>query len=208
MWGPNSVRTERRHKFVTWVVDVNGTKKWIEMPGPRDADTWEECFRVFAATCVMLGIARPTVLEKYCQALRRRAREYPDQWHLVYRAEVRCRTEFWVEERRRQALWHMNHPAFSSIDPNFPFETVVKEATINKDFWDKELKEPALHERIDGRLRHKPLEDVAVPAAAADPTTRAAAAAAAAEADHSSGCQAERPEGAAQEEAEDVARVH
>ena len=61
------------------------------MPGPRDAETWEECFRVFAVAAVMLGLSRGGVLDKYCRMVRRKAQEYPKQWHLVYKAEVRCR---------------------------------------------------------------------------------------------------------------------
>ena len=124
---------------MAWIKDAAGDRRSVEMPGPRDPDTWEECFRVFATAAVMLGLCRPTVLDKYCRALRRRALEYPDQWHLVYKAEVKCRQEFWVEERRRQALWDLEHPGFSAVDKAMPYETVFRESLENKDYLGLEL---------------------------------------------------------------------
>ena len=44
VWGPSAVRSERRHKFMAWIKDTAGERRHAEMPGPRDPDTWEECF--------------------------------------------------------------------------------------------------------------------------------------------------------------------
>ena len=84
-----------------------------------------------------VGDFSPGPLDKYCQQLRRRARQYLG--HLVYKADLRCRTEFWVEERRRQALWDLSPPAFSQVDAQYPMESVIRESAVNDKFWEQEL---------------------------------------------------------------------
>ena len=148
VWGPYAVRGERRHKFLQWVTDANGGERAIEMAGPRDIEIWMDCWRVFTVAAVMLGIARIGVLEKYAREFRDRARAYPEQWHVCVRADLRCRTEFWADERRRQAQWHILHPNLSEIDPTMPFDAVIKASATDKTFWDTELRDPCIAEKL------------------------------------------------------------
>jgi len=64
--------------------------------------------------------------------------------HICARADIRCRMEWWTEERRRQEGFHAHHPALSGFDPNMPWNSVIKASSTDVEFWDRELKEPAL----------------------------------------------------------------
>ena len=131
-----------------WVVDHDGSKKAFERPGPANLMAWNEGWNVFATAAVMLKIARPAVLEVYRSSFEERARLHPEAWHLCVRADVRCRTELWMEEKRRQANWHAAAPAQSTYVPSMPWNTVIRESATNREFWDDELRDPAIYERL------------------------------------------------------------
>ena len=74
-----------------------------------------------------------------------------------------------VEERRRQALWDLEHPAFSTVDRPMPHEGVIRESASDKEFWETELRDPSIYERLDGNVAiHKGVSEMVAPAGAAD----------------------------------------
>ena len=92
----------------------------------------------------MLDIASPAALDDYATCFEERCRLFPRAWHICAQADIRCRSEYWAEEYRRQAEWHRAQPGFSPYDPSRPWNSVIREAANADKFWTKELNDPAL----------------------------------------------------------------
>ena len=92
----------------------------------------------------MLQVATPATLSRYARRLEERCLRYPRAWYLAVTADDRCRSEFWPAEMRRQERFHSQFLALSSFQPAMPWESVIKEATTNVEFWAREFQEPAL----------------------------------------------------------------
>jgi hypothetical protein len=105
----------------------------------------------------MLDIARPATLDLYAASFEERCRRYPKAWHLCAQADIRCRSEFLIEEKRRQEAFHQRMPMMSSFVPIAPWDSVLKAAAADGPFWDRELKEPALLFTV-GLGKHAALE--------------------------------------------------
>ena len=82
VWGPFGVRLERSMRFMNHIRAQDGSYRAVEMPGPRDLETWRACFHVFKAAAVMLKIAHPAVLERYEALFEQRCRRFPGAWHM------------------------------------------------------------------------------------------------------------------------------
>ena len=64
-------------------------------------------------------------------------------------------------------MWDLEHPGFSAVDKAMPYETVFRESIVNKDFWDAELRDKAIAEKLEGNTEaHKGHENMVAPAAA------------------------------------------
>jgi hypothetical protein len=63
---------------------------------------------------------------------------------LCAQADIRARSELIIEERRRQEAFHSAHPSMSVFDISMPWNSVLKAAASDSEFWDRELKEPAM----------------------------------------------------------------
>ena len=107
-------------------------------------DTWRDCWAVFKTAAVMLDLARPATLDSYAANFEDRCRRYPRAWHLCAQADIRCRAEFMVDERRRQEAFHQRVPQLSSFMVLAPWDSVIKAAATHAEFWERELKEPAI----------------------------------------------------------------
>jgi len=116
----------------------------LELPGADCLDTWRDCWAVYKTAAVMLDLARPATLDIYAANFEERCRRYPRAWHLCAQADIRCRSEFMIDERRRQEAFHQRLPAISSFIATAPWDSVIKAAAVDAPFWEKELKEPAL----------------------------------------------------------------
>jgi len=106
VWGPHGARIERRLKFVSYALTPAGAWRTLELPGADCLDTWRDCWAVFKTAAVMLDIARPSTLDLYAASFEERCRRYPRAWHLCAQADIRCRSEFLIEEKRRQEAFH------------------------------------------------------------------------------------------------------
>ena len=144
VWGPHGARMERRMRFTSHVFGPDGTWRTVELPGADCLDTWRDCWAVFKSAAIMINLALPATLDRYEQMFVERCRRYQGSWHLCAQADIRCRGELVIELRRDQERFHAAHPAMSGYDPDMPWNSVLKAAAQNNDFWDRELKEPAL----------------------------------------------------------------
>ena len=123
----------------------------IELPGASCLDTWKECWAVFRTAAIMASVALPGVLDRYADTFAERCKRYPTSWHLCAQADIRCRTEQWVAERRAQDAFVLAQPGLAASDPMMPWNNVIRASTTDTEFWDRELKEPAL---LHGRTVH------------------------------------------------------
>ena len=80
----------------------DGATATQEIPGPCDLDAWCACWRVFRSAGVMVGIAAPTTLDRYEAKFKQRFGQFRNHWDIAVLADLRCRTEFWIDERRQQ----------------------------------------------------------------------------------------------------------
>jgi hypothetical protein len=92
----------------------------------------------------MANVALPATLDRYESMFVERCRRYPTAWHLCAQADIRARSELMIDERRKQELFHAAHPTMSVYDVSMPWNSVLKAACSDSEFWDRELKEPAL----------------------------------------------------------------
>ncbi len=143
VWGPFGLRNERRMKFVNHFMDAAGRWHVSEQPGPNCLEAWRDCWEVFTTAALMLQLATPSTLQRYASRFVERCTRYPRSWHICVIADDRCRSEFLPGEKRRQERFHVDHPSMSGFDPLKPWNSVLREATDNTDFWLRELQEPA-----------------------------------------------------------------
>lgn len=171
VWGPYGARIERRMKFTSHVTTPDGTWRTIELPGADCLDTWRECWSVFKTAAVMCNLAHPATLDRYEQLFTERCKRYPGAWHLCAQADIRCRSECWVDEKRVQEQFHTQFPQLSAYDPAMPWNTVIKKAAGDAEFWDKELDKPALLYML-GRGRTHPSTVERAPPDGGDPAAK------------------------------------
>ena len=155
VWGPHGARLERRLRFTSHVMSPDGTWRTVELPGADSLDTWRDCWAVFKTAAIMDQVALIATLDRYESKFVERCRRYPDAWHLCAQADIRCRSEFFIDERRKQERFHTAHATLSAYDPLMPWNSVIKAAADDTEFWDRELKEPALLYTV-GRGRSHP----------------------------------------------------
>ena len=145
VWGPYGNRLARKQKFTNMFLDTSGKWHSQELAGPANLDSWRSSWAVFASAAIMLDIATPAVLSRYESRFVERCHRYPMAWYLAVGADDRCRSEFWVSERRRQERFYREHPALSSFNPEKPWESIIKESASNMEWWMRELQEPAMN---------------------------------------------------------------
>ena len=104
----------------------DGMWKTVEMPGADSLATWRSCWSVFRTASIMVGVAHPAILDRYEQPFVDRCERYPRAWHICARSDIRCRMEWWTEEKRRQESFHATHPGLSAYEPAMPWNSVIK----------------------------------------------------------------------------------
>lgn len=149
VWGPYGERLARQMKFTSQVLK-DGQWRSVELPGASSFIAWEEAWRIFRTAAIMLGLASPCVLDRYAAEFKARVLEYPDCWHLAAQADIRCRSEFWLQEKRRQEEFHAAHANMSSFNTMQPWNSVIKAAANSSEFWHREFEKPALLYKMNG----------------------------------------------------------
>ncbi len=143
VFGPYGNRQARKMRFMNHFMDAGGNWHTVEQPGPNCLEAWRSCWSVYSTAAIMLQMATPATLERYGKRFEERCNRYPRSWHICVIADDRCRSEFMPAEKRRQERFHADHPSMSGYDPLKPWNSVLKEATENTDYWLRELQEPA-----------------------------------------------------------------
>ena len=125
VWGAYGDRLARAMKFTSqqW---KDGQWKSVEIPGASSLLAWEEAWRIFRTAALMLNLATEATLDRYSASFKARVREHPNVWHLAAQADIRCRSEFWIQELRRQEAFFAAHPELSSFSPTQPWNNVIK----------------------------------------------------------------------------------
>ena len=149
VWGPYGERLARQMKFTSQVLK-DGQWKTVELPGASSIASWEESWRIFRTAAIMLSVASPSVLDRYAAEFRSRVHEYPDCWHLAAQADIRCRSEFWLQEKRRQEEFHAAHANMSSFNTAQPWNSVIKAAANSTEFWHREFEKPSMLYKMNG----------------------------------------------------------
>ena len=149
VWGAYGDRLARAMKF-TSQQRKDGQWKSIEIPGASSLLAWEEAWRIFRTAALMLNLATAATLDRYSASFKARVHEYPNVWHLAAQADIRCRSEFWIQELRRQEAFFSAHPELSSFSPRQPWNNVIKVSATHLDFWAKEFEKPALLYQMNG----------------------------------------------------------
>ena len=145
VWGQHGNRLARKQKFTNMFVDTSGKWHSQELAGPANLDAWRSSWAVFTTAAIMLDVATPAVLNRYANRFVERCQRYPSAWYLAVGADDRCRSEFWVAERRRQERFYREHPALSAFNPERPWESIIKESASNMEWWMREFQEPAMN---------------------------------------------------------------
>lgn len=85
-------------------------------------------------------LATAATLDRYSASFKARIHEYPNVWHLAAQADIRCRSEFWIRELRRQEAFFAAHPQLSSFSPKQPWNNVIKISATHTDSGRKSLR--------------------------------------------------------------------
>lgn len=110
----------------------------------------------FRTGCLMLEIATAASLDRYVAEFRTRVMQHPGAWFLAAQADIRCRSEFWTQERGRQEEFHLSHPSMSAYNPSQPWNSVIRSGSSRQEFWSKEFDKPALMYQMQGGKQSPP----------------------------------------------------
>ncbi|CAK9077785.1 unnamed protein product [Durusdinium trenchii] len=122
----------------------DGQWKAVELPGAANLDAWEESWRIFRTGALMLQLATAATLDRYASEFRTRA-------------DIRCRTEFWSQEKRKQEAFHSTHPALFAFIPGQPWNSVIRASASHSEFWSREFEKPAM---LYGPMKPQPKKKV------------------------------------------------
>ena len=150
VWGPHGTRMERAMFFTVHFAGPDGKWRATELKGPENIEAWEACWEVFKTAAIMANLASVANLDYYAKKFKTRVARYHWAWHLAIQADWRCRTEWWVEEKRAQESFHASSPRLSAYEPERPWNSVIKASAKNTDFWHEHLSEPAVLYRQSG----------------------------------------------------------
>lgn len=115
VWGPYGNRLAKAQRFSEHFMDSDGKMKLREMRGPGDLAAWEKAWRVFRTAALMTGLATAAVLDVYAARFKQRVERHPNAWATCVLADVRCRSEWWEHEHRRQVDFHASSPELSGL---------------------------------------------------------------------------------------------
>ena len=150
VWGPHGNRAERAMFFRAHFPGADGKWRTTEIRGPDSLEAWEACWDVFKTAAIMANIASVAALDYYAKKFKARVSRYHWAWHLAIKADWRCRTEFWVEEKRTQESFHASNPTMSAFEVERPWNSVIKASAKNTDWWHENLAEEAVLYRQGG----------------------------------------------------------
>ena len=148
IWGPQYHRIQKKLKLKGVRLDASGAIVPIEINGPEHFEQWMESYAVFKTGAIMFEAISPAMLDAYSKHIRHYHERYGRGcWAIIYQADVRARLELTERLRRQGASARERAPAqgfHHEFDPANPWEWVWKNLPGDRDFWHRELEEPAL----------------------------------------------------------------
>ena len=143
VFGPHGTRFQKRKKLSGLVPDSKGQLHMVEMFGPPDLTAWTSSYNVFFSAAVMMNIVTRSRLARYAKKISNLAALYgPSTWHLLYQADVRCRSEHMehlkfllIEQHNADLIAHRR----SDFNADMPWDSVWQAAIDDKDYWEKEF---------------------------------------------------------------------
>ena len=155
---PYGRRSQKQSKARNFLLQMDGTWKTVEIPGPPTYAAWYACWKVYKSVLLMLkhpgdaaaGVPEKRVvtvaaLEEYANKIAELNDEFPEAWHLVLQAEDKCRGEQFERYRRElgRAKLEGRLPMSLSYDEGQPWVGVFCYAARAQDFWDRTVVRPA-----------------------------------------------------------------
>ena len=162
VWGPHGRRLLEKLVYVAFIFNPDGTWVRQELPGPPDAESWWASWRVFRTAMLLLGAADTEPLDNYGEFVRRLSRKYPEAWFIIYTGDVRMRSERFERLRRVAEIADVERATAglaTRIDTKRPWNTIFADAILDKDFWDENVREPALLYLSRCRTREDTVQD-------------------------------------------------
>lgn len=154
VWGPHGSRIAKQLRFTQHFLNAEGQWSSRELKGPDNFAAWERSWRVFRTASIMLGLATSSTLDAYAARFRKKVERYPWAWATCCIAEQRCRSEWWVQECRRQVDFHSTNAGISAFNEAMPWNSVLKAAAYATDFWKEHLEDECVLQKI-GRGRSR-----------------------------------------------------
>ena len=147
---------QRQLKTRSWILQQDGTFRALDIPGPPSFEAWKSCWRVFRSILFMLRypsaggapekrVVTSACLEEYYEKVVKLTADFPETWHLIMKAEDRCRSEM-LERYRRQltkAAFENRLPMNLDFDGSQPWIGVFTYAARNSEYWDEQVVKPA-----------------------------------------------------------------
>eukprot|EP00913_Durusdinium_trenchii_P033134 g31021.t2 len=148
---------QKQLKTRSWLLQQDGTFKALDIPGPPSFDAWKACWKVFRAILFMLRyppavagadhlrVITSACLEEYYDRISKLNQDFPETWHLIMKAEDKCRSEMFERYRRHltKAAADNRLPMGLDFQPNQPWIGVFTYAARNREFWDEHVIGPA-----------------------------------------------------------------
>ena len=149
IWGPNSNRLQRRHKFRGQWVGPGGKIITIELYGPGDFYSWAECYELVITGLLGFEAVDFGNLINYRKKIESYWNLYgPEVWALIYQADVRARLEEMERIRRRleedaaRAKQRRIEPLYD-YEEQRPWNSVWEAIVDDEKFWNSELEKKA-----------------------------------------------------------------
>ena len=174
---PFGRRLQKQMKARSWVLQVDGTFKGLDVPGPPSYDAWAARWKVYRSALFMLRypseiagqrqVVTAAALEEYSDRIAKLNAEFPETWHLVMQAEDRCWGEMFERYRRllTKAAAVGRLPMAIDFDVATPWTGVFIYAARDIDFWNEHVVRPAQNFIARGRrcMSQQRAEEVNLP---------------------------------------------
>ena len=95
VFGPYDGRTAKLRTFHAHVLTREGTWAYKLLSGPQTFSAWTTAWRVYSATLIMAGLAKPGQLEIYERSIGRLYGMFPNEWPSIVAVEEEVRAERW-----------------------------------------------------------------------------------------------------------------
>ena len=151
-------RSQKQSKARNFLLQMDGTWKTVEIPGPPTYAAWVACWKVYKIVLLMLKhpgntangvpdkrVTTVAALEEYANRIAELNDEFSEAWHLLLQAEDRCRGEQFERFRRElvRAKLDGRLPMNLDYDDGQPWMGVFSYAARAQDYWDRHVVRPA-----------------------------------------------------------------